>query len=157
MRLFLLLLLLWLVLNESASPGQVLLGSAIALAAAAAYARLQVGKRGARPGRPVIAARLALAVAADIVRSNIAVGRIVLGLRRGARTAGFLSIPLELRDTGGLAVLACIVTATPGTSWIRYDREQGVVMLHVLDLAAPDALVKEFKQRYETPLLEIFR
>jgi multicomponent K+:H+ antiporter subunit E len=157
MRLFLLLLALWLVLNESIAPGQVLLGAAISLAACAVYARLQAGKDGARPGRPSTAARLALAVAADIVRSNLAVGRIVLGLRAEPRAAGFLSIPLELRDPGGLAVLACIVTATPGTSWIRYDRMQGILMLHVLDLREPEAAISEFKQRYETPLMEIFR
>jgi len=157
MKVFLPLLALWLVLNESVAPGHVLLGSAIALAAAAVYARLQAGKDAARPGRPVTAVRLAVAVVADIVRSNVAVGRIVMGLRPGARTAGFLSIPLELRDPGGLAVLACIVTATPGTSWVRYDRAQGMLMLHVLDLVEPEAAVKEFKQRYEMPLMEIFR
>ena len=31
------------------------------------------------------------------------------------------TIPLELRDPGGLAALACIITATPGHAWARYD------------------------------------
>ena len=156
MRLFALLLVLWLVLNESAAPGHVLLGAAIALGGSAVFARLQGGQRGRSARRPWTAVRLAFAVAADIVRSNIAVARIVLGLRPGTRTPGFLPIPLTLRAPGGLAVLACIVTATPGTSWVRYDRSQGLLTLHVLDLSEPDATANEFKQRYETPLMEIF-
>ena len=42
MRLFLALLALWLVLNESLAPGQVLLGAALALGGAAVYSRLQL-------------------------------------------------------------------------------------------------------------------
>ena len=155
MRLFISLWALWLVFNETLAPGHVLLGAAIAAGCTAVYARL----RGAEsPGwrRPITAASLLLAVAADIVRSNLAVGRIVLGLGPRARAAGFLPIALELRHPGGLAVLAGIVTATPGTSWIRYDDATSVLTLHVLDLADHDQLARTFKQRYERPLMEIF-
>jgi multicomponent K+:H+ antiporter subunit E len=84
------------------------------------------------------------------------VARIVL--HRGTRnqTSGFLSMPLELRHPGGLAALACIITATPGTSWVRYDRAQNVLTIHVLDLIDEDAWIRTFKQRYERRLLEIF-
>ena len=155
-RVFALLLALWLVLNESAAVGHWLLGGAIALVGAAAFARLQSGVRGKGAARPWTAIRLAFTVVADIIGSNFAVGRIVLGLRRKPRTSGFLPIPLTLRSPAGLAVLACIVTATPGTSWVRYDRTQGVLTLHVLDLFEPDATAQGFKQRYEAPLMEIF-
>jgi multicomponent K+:H+ antiporter subunit E len=92
----------------------------------------------------------------DVVRSNVAVARIVLGLHPGKRTAGFLTLPLELRDPRGLAVLACIVTATPGTSWARYDAARNAVTIHMLDLVDADAWIGEFKARYERRLLEIF-
>ena len=55
----------------------------------------------------------------DIVHSNVAVGRIVLGLSgKRAIRSGFLEIPLDLRDPHGLAALATIVTSTPGTVWV---------------------------------------
>ena len=92
----------------------------------------------------------------DVVRSNFAVLRIVLGPSSRARTAGFLPIPLELRHTGGLAVMACIITATPGTSWARYDAARNILTIHVLDLVDDDAWVRMFKQRYERRLQEIF-
>jgi multicomponent K+:H+ antiporter subunit E len=103
-----------------------------------------------------IAAELLWLVFADIVQSNVNVARIVLGLRRKPRSAGFLRIPLELRRPGGLAVLACIVTATPGTSWARYDRAGSVLTLHMLDLVEGEQWSHNFKQRYERRLMEIF-
>ena len=49
-----------------------------------------------------------------------------------------------------------IITATPGTTWVRYDRAAGVVTIHVLDLVDEQAWIRLFKQRYERHLLEIF-
>jgi len=156
MRLFLALLALWLVLNESLAPGQVLLGAALALGGAAVYSRLQLPANRVRT-RPGAVLRLLGLVVADIVRSNLAVARIVLGLGRGQRSAGFLALPLELRHPGGLAVIACIITATPGTSWVRYDSAANVVTIHVLDLVDADDWIRLFKQRYERLLMEIFQ
>jgi multicomponent K+:H+ antiporter subunit E len=156
MRLFLALLALWLVLNESLAPGQVLLGAALALGGVAVYSRLQLPANRMR-NRPGAALRLLGLVVADIVRSNLAVARIVLGLDRGQRSAGFLALPLEMRHPGGLAVVACIITATPGTSWVRYDSAANVVTIHVLDLVDADDWIRLFKQRYERLLMEIFQ
>ena len=155
MRLFLALLAVWLVLNESLAPGQVLLGAALALGGVAVYSRLRLPASRAR-NRPGAALRLLGRVVADIVRSNLAVARIVLGLGASRRVAGFLAMPLELRHPGGLAVIACIITATPGTSWVRYDSAANVVTIHVLDLVDADDWIRLFKQRYERRLLEIF-
>jgi len=155
MKLFLALLALWLVLNESFAPGHWLLGAVLALGSVAVYSRLQPAANRVR-NRPLAAVQLLALVLADIVRSNVAVARIVLGLGASKRTAGFLSLPPELRHPGGLAVVACIITATPGTSWVRYDRATGVVTIHVLDLVDEQAWIHLFKQRYERRLLEIF-
>ncbi len=155
MKLFLSLLALWLILNESFAAGHWLLGAAHALGGVAVYSRLQPAGNRVR-NRPLAALQLLALVLADIVRSNVAVARIVLGLGADKRTAGFLSLPLELRHPGGLAVVACIITATPGTSWVRYDRAAGVVTIHVLDLVDEQAWIHLFKQRYERRLLEIF-
>lgn len=155
MRLLFALLALWLLLQQSLAAADLLLGLAIAAAGAAAYARLRVSAKPPR-FRPRAALELAALFVDDIVRSNLAVARIVLGLRRGSRRAGFLVLPLELRDPRGLAVLACIVTSTPGTSWARYDAAHNAVTIHVLDLVDEEAWVRGFKARYERRLLEIF-
>src|SRR4051812_5768101 len=147
------LLLMWLTLNGSTEPAQVLFGLLMGLVGGAAYARLEPphGKMGSCL---VPASALIGLVFVDIVQSNFAVLRIALRFSRPGRVAGFLLIPLELRDARGLAVLACIVTATPGTSWAHYDEAANVLTLHVLDLVEEDAWVRQFKDRYERRLLE---
>jgi len=104
---------------------------------------------------PRAAARLAGVVIADIIRSNLAVAAIVLSPRR-RHVAGFVRLPLELRDRNGLAVLAIIITATPGTAWVDFDQKRGSLLIHVLDLVDEGQWVRLIKERYEARLLEIF-
>src|SRR5690606_12584620 len=111
------LVMMWMALN-SFSPGHLLLGTVIALVAGRAMAALQPSKPRIR--RWLAIPRLIGIVLLDMLRSNIAVASIVLQGRRRQRVAGFVAIPLDLRDRTGLAVLACIVTSTPGTAWIEY-------------------------------------
>lgn len=156
--LWLALTALWLLLNQTLWPGHVLLGAVLAFGACLAYRRLET-PRAARGGawrRSVAAARLLAAVAIDIVRSNLAVARIVLRPGMPGQTAGFLEVPIELRDPAGLAVLACIITATPGTAWASFDAERGVLTMHILDLIDEAAMIAIIKGRYERRLQEIF-
>lgn len=99
--------------------------------------------------------RLAGVVLVDIFRSNLAVGKIIL-LRREARRSGFIEIPVDLRNRYSLAVLAIILTATPGTLWVQHDADRHYVLLHVLDLVDEDAWIRLIKGRYEKLLMEIF-
>ena len=94
-------------------------------------------------------------VSVDVVRSNIAVAQILLG-RRADRVSGFVHVPLDLKDRYGLAVLAIIITSTPGTLWVEYNRVNGRLLIHVLDLIEEETWVKIVKERYEKPLREIF-
>lgn len=149
------LTVLWLVLTESLSVGNILLGLIVAFGMVLSFQKL-------RPARPRLRSvhvgiKLLFVVLTDIIKSNIAVGRIVLGLNGGRPAqAEFLDIPLELRDPHGLAVLAMIVTATPGTVWSGLANDSSMLRLHVLDLQDPDSWIRTIKQRYERPLMEIF-
>jgi multicomponent K+:H+ antiporter subunit E len=146
-------LALWLLLNQSLSLGHLLLGGVAALVGGWTLAALELPK--ARPRRLGALCRLLALVLADIVRSNIAVARIILGLER-RRTSGFVDIPLELRNPYGLAMLACIITATPGTLWVDFDDASGTLTIHVLDLVDQSEWLRVVKGRYERLLLEIF-
>ena len=93
----------------------------------------------------------------EIVRSNNAVSRIILlPHSSGTRRAGFVLVPLDMRSPYGLAALACIVTATPGTVWVEYDPARSAMLLHVLDLVDEEAWVRIIKERWEHRLMEIF-
>ena len=148
------LLMLWLLLNQTLSPGHLLLGGAVALAGGRLLAALEVPRARLRRLAPIF--RLAGFVAADIVRSNIAVALIVLGVTGRERKSGFVHIPLDLRQPYGLAVLACIITSTPGTLWVSFDEATGTLTIHVLDLIDESEWIRTIKGRYERLLLEIF-
>ncbi|MGC2086295.1 MAG: Na+/H+ antiporter subunit E [Bradyrhizobium sp.] len=148
------LLALWLLLNQAVSFGHVLLGCVIALVGGRIMTVLELPR--VRVKRPAVILRLLRLVAVDIVRSNLAVGRIVLGLGRRQRRAGFVEIPLDMRDPYGLASLACIITSTPGTLWVNFDAQKATLMIHVLDLVDQEEWIRTVKDRYERHLLEIF-
>jgi multicomponent K+:H+ antiporter subunit E len=145
----------WLVLNETLEPAQILLGIALGVLLAWASSRLRPVRSTLR--RFDLAAALVGIVVFEITKSNIAVGRIVLsGVRSREVRSGFLEIPLELRDPHGLAALATIITATPGTVWIGLAPDGKTLTLHVLDLGDEAALRQWIKTRYEQPLMRIF-
>jgi multicomponent K+:H+ antiporter subunit E len=147
------LLLMWMSLT-SFSAGQLILGGCIALVASRTMAALQPSKPRLR--RWQLIPRLIGIVMLDILRSNFAVASIILQGGRRERVSGFVPIPLELRDRTGLAILACIVTSTPGTAWIEYAHDTGVLLIHVLDLVDEEEWIALIKNRYEVLLMEIF-
>lgn len=147
------LFILWLLLTQSFSPGQALLGLAVSLLATSAMAALQPDRAPIRRRGALL--RLAARVAVDVVRSNIAVATIIL-FPRQERVAGFIRLPLDLRSRPGLTALAVIITATPGTLWVEFDEGKGILLVHVLDLIDEQQWIDLVKHRYEALLLEIF-
>ena len=141
-------------LNQTLSLGHILLGAVVAIVGGLVLTALEVPKTRIR--RMTSAFRLAAMVFGDIIRSNIAVARIILGLGKRERRSGFVDIPLELRDSYGLAMLACIITSTPGTLWVNFDAATGTLTIHVLDLIDESEWIRTIKGRYERLLLEIF-
>ncbi len=146
------LLGMWILL-AGFSPTTLLLGAIVAILVAQSMHVLGVEGPKLRLGWPLL--KLAGMVFADIVRSNIAVARIVL-LNPPNRYAGFIRLPTELRDRTALAAMAAIITSTPGTIWVHHDREQHIILIHVLDLVDEAHWITLLKTRYEKLLLEIF-
>lgn len=141
------------VLLTGFSPGHVFLAILIALIIPRVMLVLEVEKPRIRIGWPLV--KLAGVVLTDIVRSNIAVLRIVL-FSPANRQSGFIQLPIELESRYALAVLAIVMTATPGTLWLQHDARTKVILIHVLDLVDEDEWIALIKNRYEKLLMEIF-
>ena len=148
-------LLLWLLLNQSLSPGHRAVGNAH-------RRRRHMGvRRSATRKAPDPPAGLDSPARGLCLRGHPAVEHRGRGASSSAgaipgENAGFLSIPLTLRDRYGLSVLACIITSTPGSIWVNYDTVRGVLLIHVLDLVDEEVWIRTIKDRYERLLLEIF-
>lgn len=134
------------------------LALAVLMALAAPHIMRALEVEPVRVRRPLTLLSFALVVTRDIIRSNWEVALVILGLNvsRENRVSGFVHIPLEMRDRYGLAVLAVIITSTPGTIWVEYEDATGVLLLHILDLQDGDDWADRIKNRYERRLMEIF-
>lgn len=146
------LLVMWLLLNDF-TLGHLILGSVVAVFGGWAMASL-------RPDKPVmkkwyLIPKLVWRVFVDIVRSNFAVALLILRGKRKKHTSGFIAIPLRIEHPTALAIMAIILTSTPGSAWLAYDARRKTVLIHVLDLIDEEAWVSNIKDRYESLLLEI--
>jgi multicomponent K+:H+ antiporter subunit E len=147
------LLIMWLLLNRI-SLGHLVLGAMVAIFAGWALAAL-------RPDKPklkkwYLLPKLFAIVFLDIARSNLAVAALILKGKRRSHTSGFLLVPLKIEDPTALAILAIILTSTPGSAWLEYDSREKTVLIHVLDLINEEEWITTIKQRYEVLLMEIF-
>jgi multicomponent K+:H+ antiporter subunit E len=114
-----------------------------------------------RPERPVlhkpgILLRLGLTVLYDIVMSNIDVAKRILGPEKSIKP-GFVWIPLSIQDPHGIVAFAGIITMTPGTLSADLNESRSHLLVHCFNLDDAQAVIDSCKQRYEAPLMEIFR
>ena len=148
------LLVLWLVLQQSAGLGHILFGGVIAIAVSMAASAIIPERIVIR--RPLKFIWLIVVAGLDIIRSNLAVMSVLFHPRPNP-TAGFIEMDLTLKNPFALAILAVILTATPGSAWLEYDRARSTVLIHVFDLVDEKEWVATVKKRYEALLLEIFQ
>jgi len=148
-----LVLTVWLLLNQSLSPGQIFLGLLLALTAPRFLTTLDAPPLRIR--RPWALVRLLGNVLPDIFISNYKVTRAIL-FSGPERQAGHVLVPLSIRSPWSLAMLACILTATPGTAWISFNPQTGLLLMHVLDLKDADELAGAITRRYERWLQQVF-
>jgi multicomponent K+:H+ antiporter subunit E len=148
-----LLLIVWLLLQQSLAPAHLLSGVILAVlvprlcaAFLAPPARLRAWPE---------ALRLMAVVLWDIVQSNLTVARLVLDPRAAPRPA-WLRVPLDTRHPTAVTLFAAIITTTPGTVSCVVDDECWEILVHALDADDPQAMVDQMKQRYEAPLRRIF-
>jgi multicomponent K+:H+ antiporter subunit E len=143
-----------LLMSGSVEPPSIALAAVLAMVTPQVMRALDAQTIRIRSPKAIIT--LAGCVVVDVLKSNWAVSAIILGRRKHQRRSGFILVPLDLKDRYALAVLAVILTATPGTLWVEYDSTTGRLLLHVLDLVEEEAWVTLIKGRYESRLMEIF-
>jgi multicomponent K+:H+ antiporter subunit E len=143
----------WLALASSLTPIDLAGAAVLAIVLPLAAGRLIDAR--APVARPGAAVRLALVVLWDIVLANAVVARRVLGPIARLRPA-FVVVPLDTQHPQAVALLASIVTMTPGTVAAEIDDDRSRLLVHVLHTDDPARVVADIKSRYERPLREIF-
>lgn len=147
------LFIVWPLLNQSWSLGQLALGALLALVIPWFTEALRPDKGALR--HPLKIVRLGGVVLWDIVTSNIEVARRILG-REAAIQPAFVWLPLSITDPHGIVALAGIITMTPGTLSSELTEDRRHLLIHVLNVDDEAALIAGIKARYEAPLQDIF-
>jgi multicomponent K+:H+ antiporter subunit E len=148
------LALFWLVLVDELSAGQIVLAAVLGLLVPIVTRRFRAVRPPLR--RAGAAVRLAGVFAYDLVRANFAVAGAVLGSPARIQPR-FLRVPLDLEDPAATAVLAGVVTLTPGTVSVDIDASARALTVHVLLPGDEHALVHHIKTQYEARIQEIFQ
>lgn len=147
-----LLLFVWIFLNEF-SFAHLVLGSILAILIPLICAPLSDPHITVK--KPLKAFFYLLKVVWDIIVSNFEVAARVLRPNRHLRP-GLIALPLDLHEPFPLAVLASTISLTPGTVSMDFSDDRQWLYIHALHIDDEQALIDNIKQRYETPLREIF-
>ncbi|MFZ1576486.1 MAG: Na+/H+ antiporter subunit E [Chromatiaceae bacterium] len=152
-RLTLVLVLVWLLLNNSLGPGHILLG--LLLGWLIPLFSRRFWSETLQFHAPLTLLRFVGVVLWDILVANLTVARLILGQPRQLRSA-FFEVPLDLKGEIGISLLANTISLTPGTVSLELSSDHSSLLVHALDAPDPDALVQEIKGRYEAPLKKVF-
>ena len=144
---------IWLLLVNSATPGQI--GLALALGWAIPLFTLRFWPETVRAYRPLTLLRFVATVLYDILVANLMVARLILGRPERLRPV-FVVVPLALKSDLAISLLANAICLTPGTVSARLAPDRRHLLVHALDAADPDQLAATLKRRYEAPLREVF-
>jgi multicomponent Na+:H+ antiporter subunit E len=108
-----------------------------------------------RVGHPGAMLALAWLFARELVLSALRVARIVLS--RDMRLApGIFAYPLRVRSDGEIALLANLITLTPGTLSVDVSEDGRTLFVHAIDCADPDAARRDVAEGFERRIGEAF-
>ncbi len=147
------LAVIWLLLNNSIEPGQILLG--LILGWAIPVLTIRFWPEAVSIRKPFALLRYIIILFYDIIMANFTVARLILGNPDKLKPI-FVRLPLDLTSDLAISLLANSITLTPGTLSAQLSDDHCYLLVHALNETDPDTLVATIKQRYENPLKEIF-
>ncbi|CUH81074.1 Na+/H+ antiporter subunit E [Tropicibacter naphthalenivorans] len=150
----LLLLIVWTMLVNKVTLGNLLLGVIIGIA-------LPIMTAAYWPERALIKSPLKVVsyialVVWDIVVANVQVALIILFKPTSKINSQWVTVPLELTSPEAITVLAGTITMTPGTVTALLSADGGSLLVHCLHTDDPQGEIDGIKTRYEARLKEIF-
>lgn len=149
------LALVWAAITGNFAALNLALGAAIGTATALLLRQWFAQPVALRRMRRILS--LALLFLWELLVSAVRVALIVLrpNLRASLRPA-IIAFPLTVKSDGEIALLANLITLTPGTLSVDVAEDRSALYVHVLDLVNREALVAEIAGGFERKVREIF-
>jgi len=148
------LLVVWLLLNNTITVGHIVLGALLGIAIPWFTSSFWQNKVCASSPKSVL--KFTIIVIYDIIIANITVARLILGPNEKLRPT-FFDLPLDIEHPLGISILASTISLTPGTVSCDLSADKKSLHIHALDLEDEAKTIQEIKQRYEKPLMEVFK
>jgi multisubunit Na+/H+ antiporter MnhE subunit len=105
--------------------------------------------------KPTAAATLLWRFLCALLVSGLQTLRVIVRAGRlhgQAPRSGFVRVPVAPLTPQGTALLACLVSLTPGTSVVEIDAATQSIVLHMLDVSAAQATVDSIRRDFEPGL-----
>jgi multicomponent Na+:H+ antiporter subunit E len=71
--------------------------------------------------------------------------------------SGVVAVPLRLRSSAGITLLADMVTLTPGTTALHVSEDRSILYVHVMDIESAEAVRATIADRLERPTMRVLR
>jgi multicomponent Na+:H+ antiporter subunit E len=88
--------------------------------------------------------------------SSLTVARAAFA-RKPRIASAIVAVPLELRTDLGIAVLANLVTLTPGTCSLHVSEDRRTLYVHALNVDSPEQTVAAIKRAFERRIARLER
>ncbi|NDV02011.1 Na+/H+ antiporter subunit E [Pseudoroseicyclus tamaricis] len=151
----LMLVLIWLLLVNKITTGNLLLGVLLSFIVPAVTEPYWPNR--ARLKKPLLGFEYVAVVLWDIIVANVQVALIVLFKPQDKINSQWVTVPLDLTSPEAITVLAGTITLTPGTVTAMLSADAGCLLVHCLHTDDPEAVRDEIKHRYERRLKELFQ
>jgi len=92
----------------------------------------------------------------EVLKSNLRVAWDVVTPNR-LRRPGIVAVPLDAESDLEIAVLANLITLTPGTLCLDVSADRRTLYVHAMFVSEPDQVRREIKQRFERWILALLR
>ncbi len=150
----LLLIVVWQMLVNKVTPGNLLLGTILGVLIPRITTPYWPNTPRLRSIPRIV--EYVLIVLWDICVANVQVAWIILFRSNANTRPAWVAIPLELKTPEAITVLAGTITLTPGTVSSDLSADGRSLLVHCLDAPDPEAVRDQIKARYERRLMEIF-
>ena len=92
----------------------------------------------------------------EVVVANLKVAAAVVAPRGRLRPA-IVAVPLAVDRDAEIALLANLITLTPGTLSLDVSPDRRTLYVHAMAVTSPDELRREVRDGFERRILEVFR
>lgn len=146
--------LFWMLLVNKLALGSLIMASFLAVVIPLVTAPYWTGK--ARVARPLEFLAYIGIVVYDVIVSGFVVAKIIVFMRPDQIKSAFITVPIDLKSSEAITLLAGTITMTPGTVTADIAQDGSALLIHSLHAPDPDAIRDEIKSRYEARLKRIF-